>query len=124
MKQSIPSLLRAYDLRPKKGLGQNLLLDDNINRIMVDSAALTSEDDVIEVGAGLGALTRRLAAQAGRVLAVEIDRAFMPCLEDQFGENDRVRLFRGDILNHDLTQLVGEYLPVRIKGVWWWTLDR
>jgi 16S rRNA (adenine1518-N6/adenine1519-N6)-dimethyltransferase len=52
-----------------------------------------------------------LAAQAGRVFAVEIDRAFMPCLEDQFGQMPNVRLFRGDILNHSLVKLVEEYLP-------------
>ena len=100
-----------YGIRCKKALGQNLLLDDNINRIMVEAAALTASDDVVEVGAGLGALTRRLVAQAGRVLAVEIDASFMPCLEDQFGEMPHVRLFRGDILNHSLAHLLEDHLP-------------
>jgi len=104
-------LVQQYGIRLKKGLGQNLLMDDNINRIMVDAAALTEEDDVVEVGAGLGALTGRLSAQAGRVLALEIDPSFMPCLEDQFGERQNVRLFRGDILNHDLPALLNEFLP-------------
>lgn len=104
--------LRAkYGIRLKKGLGQNLLLDDNINRIMVDAADLGDADDVIEVGAGLGALTTRIAKQARRVMAVEIDRSFMPCLEDQFADNPRVRLFRGDILNHELEHLAAEFLP-------------
>lgn len=100
-----------YGIRFKKALGQNLLLDDNINRIMVDAAALTASDDVVEVGAGLGALTRRLAAQAGRLLSVEIDASFMPCLEDQFGAMAHVRLFRGDVLNHSLAHLLEEHLP-------------
>lgn len=104
-------LCAKYDIRFKKSLGQNLLLDDNINRIMVDAAELTPEDSVVEVGAGLGALTHRLAARAGRVLSVEIDASFMPCLEEQFGEMPHVRLFRGDILNHSLTVLLQEYLP-------------
>ncbi len=108
---ALRDLCRQYGITFKKALGQNLLLDDNINRIMVESAALTPEDDVIEVGAGLGALTRRLEAQAGRVLAIEIDRAFMPCLEDQFADSGQVRLFRGDVLNHDLANLIGEHLP-------------
>jgi 16S rRNA (adenine1518-N6/adenine1519-N6)-dimethyltransferase len=108
---SLSELCRRYGIDFKKRLGQNLLLDENINRIMCDAAALGPEDDVIEVGAGLGALTGRLAKQAGRVLAVEIDRAFMPCLEDQFGDMEHVRLFRGDILNHSLVKLVEEYLP-------------
>jgi 16S rRNA (adenine1518-N6/adenine1519-N6)-dimethyltransferase len=78
---------------------------------MVEAASLDEDDDVVEVGAGLGALTGRLADQARRVLAVEIDRTFMPCLEDQFGGMDQVTLFRGDILNHELDKLVEEYLP-------------
>ena len=104
-------MVEKYDIRLKKGLGQNLLLDDNINRIMVESAGLTAEDDVIEVGAGLGALTRRLCREAGRVLAVEIDKSFMPCLEDQFQDQDNVHLFRGDILNHELGKLLDEFIP-------------
>jgi len=108
---SLRELCRKYEIRFKKGLGQNLLLDDNINRILVDAAALSPEDDVIEVGAGLGALTRRLAARAGRVLAVEIDPSFMPCLEDQFGAYEHIRLFRGDVLNHPLDKLLAEFLP-------------
>lgn len=107
----LQELCKKYHIRFKKSLGQNLLLDDNINRIMVEAAALTSEDDVVEVGAGLGALTDHLYGRARRVLAVEIDRTFMPCLEDRFLGVDNVILFRGDILNHSLDELLDEYLP-------------
>lgn len=100
-----------YGITFKKQLGQNLLLDDNINRIMVEAADVSDVDDVVEVGAGLGALTRCLSPLAKRVLAVEIDASFMPCLEEQFGETSNVSLFRGDILNHNVEKLVGEYLP-------------
>lgn len=108
---ALRDLCEKYGIQFKKSLGQNLLLDDNINAIMVDAAGLTASDDVIEVGAGLGALTRRLCEQAGRVLAIEIDRSFIPCLEDQFGERENVRIFRGDVLNHDLGKLLEEFLP-------------
>lgn len=107
----LQQLVETYGIRFKKALGQNLLLDENINRIMVDAAALGPEDAVIEVGAGLGALTARLAEQAGRVLAIEIDPSFMPCLEDRFGGFDNVALFRGDVMNHELAQLADEFLP-------------
>lgn len=107
----LQELCERYGIRFKKQLGQNLLLDENINRIMVDAASLTPEDDVIEVGAGLGALTEHLHPRARRVLAVEIDRTFMPCLEDRFGTVENVRLFRGDILNHRLDKLLEEFLP-------------
>jgi 16S rRNA (adenine1518-N6/adenine1519-N6)-dimethyltransferase len=104
-------LCARYDIRFKKGLGQNLLLDPNINRIMVDAAALGPEDTVVEVGAGLGALTGLMAERAGCVFAVEIDASFMPCLEDQFRDRPNVTLFRGDILNHSLPKLIEEHVP-------------
>jgi 16S rRNA (adenine1518-N6/adenine1519-N6)-dimethyltransferase len=107
----LQDLCAQYNIEFKKSLGQNLLLDENINRIMVDSAGLTPEDDVIEVGAGLGALTEQIRKSAGRVLAVEIDRTFMPCLEDRFRNAENVRLFRGDILNHRIEKLCEEFLP-------------
>ena len=108
---SLRDLVSKYDIRFKKALGQNLLLDENINRIMVEAAALGPEDDVVEVGAGLGALTDRLRLGARRVLAVEIDKAFMPCLEERFADAPNVILFRGDILNHPVEDLVAEHLP-------------
>ncbi len=108
---ALRDLCEQYGISFKKQLGQNLLLDENINRIMVDAAALSDADDVIEVGAGLGALTHRLAERAGRVLAIEIDRSFMPCLEDQFGTNQKVQLFRGTRSITTFEKLVAEYLP-------------
>jgi len=109
--EPLRDLVQRYGIHFKKALGQNLLLDDNINRILVDAAELTEADDVIEVGAGLGALTRRIAAQAGRLLSIEIDASFMPCLEAQFGHLPQVKLFRGDVLNHSLVKLIDEFLP-------------
>ena len=102
---------KRYGITFKKSLGQNLLLDENINRILVEAAALTSDDDVIEVGAGLGALTDRIRTQARRVLAIEIDRSFMPCLEDRFADAENVVLFRGDVLNHTVEKLLDDFLP-------------
>jgi len=107
----LQDLCQQYNIRFKKQLGQNLLLDDNINRIMVDAAGLTPEIDVVEVGAGLGALTRYLMEQSRRVLAIEIDKSFLPALEDQFGKTGNVVLLRADVLNHRIKKLVNEYLP-------------
>lgn len=108
---SLKEMCRRHNIRFKKGLGQNLLLDDNINRIMVEAASLSTEDAVMEVGAGLGALTRRIVREAGHVLSIEIDATFMPCLEEQFGAMEHVRLFRGDILNHPIDKLAEEHIP-------------
>ena len=108
---NLQDMCRQYDIRFKKQLGQNLLLDDNINRIMVDAAGLDKTVDVVEVGAGLGALTSKLHERARRVLSLEIDKSFMPCLEDQFGTVSNVTLLRADALNHEVHKLVEEYLP-------------
>ncbi len=108
---SLFDLCQQYDIKFKKSLGQNLLLDDNINRIMVEAAGITADDSVIEVGAGLGALTSRLCTLAKRLLSIEIDRTFMPCLEGQFGAMENVRLFRGDVLNHPIEKLIDEFIP-------------
>ena len=108
---NLRAMCQRYNISFKKSLGQNLLLDDNINRIMIDAAALEKTDYVVEVGAGLGALTRRIHPAAGKLLAIEIDASFLPCLEDQFGELENVRLFRGDILNHPVEKLVNEFIP-------------
>ncbi|MEK7793771.1 MAG: 16S rRNA (adenine(1518)-N(6)/adenine(1519)-N(6))-dimethyltransferase RsmA [Candidatus Hydrogenedentota bacterium] len=115
----LAEVTRRHNITFRKGLGQNLLLDENINRIMVEAAALTPEDAVVEVGAGLGALTARLAERAGKVLAVEIDPRFMPVLEERFAGVENVVLFRGDVLNHDPDKLVEEFLgaPTRLKMV-------
>lgn len=110
-KPKLKELIKKYNIRLKKRLGQNLLLDDNIHRIMVESANLTQDDYVIEVGAGLGALTWHIVQYAGMVLAVEIDPSFIPCLQDRFGHLPNVKIFRGDILNHELEELVNEYIP-------------
>jgi len=110
---ALRDLVQQHGIQFKKSLGQNLLLDDNINRIMVESAAIQHDEDVVEVGAGLGALTDRLRRVANRVLSIEIDRTFMPVLEERFGQEDNVVLFRGDVLNHDLGKLTEELLPGR-----------
>ncbi|MCA1901437.1 MAG: 16S rRNA (adenine(1518)-N(6)/adenine(1519)-N(6))-dimethyltransferase RsmA [Candidatus Hydrogenedens sp.] len=110
-KPPLRDLCRQYNIRLKKRLGQNLLLDDNIHRIMIEAGGLNKEDAVIEVGAGLGALTWHIVHYAGRVLAVEIDPSFMPCLENRFGHLPHVKLFRGDILNHEISDLIDTFLP-------------
>ena len=66
-------LLRRFGLRARKGLGQHFLIDDSVPGLIVSAAELAPNDVVIEVGPGLGVLTRELAKQAGRVIAIELD---------------------------------------------------
>jgi 16S rRNA (adenine1518-N6/adenine1519-N6)-dimethyltransferase len=88
-------------VRAKKELGQHFLVDDNILRVIERLAELAPEDVVLEVGPGLGVLTRFLAQRVALVHAVELDRS----LERHLPEDDRVRLHFGDALHLDLAAL-------------------
>jgi len=98
-------------IRLKKSLGQNILLDRNINLKMVEAAQVEETDLVVEVGAGYGGLTELLAQRAGTVFAIEIDHRFEPTLEEKFGACSNATIFIGDVLNHDLAELLAPCLP-------------
>ncbi len=106
--RDIRALLRHYGLEPRRELGQHFLVDVRALARIVAAAELTAEDAVLEIGAGVGNLTRLLAEKAGRVVAVEIDRRFLPVLEAELADCPNVRLVVGDILALDLSELMGE----------------
>jgi 16S rRNA (adenine1518-N6/adenine1519-N6)-dimethyltransferase len=94
------ALLRQYGLHPDKGLGQNFLHDPAILADIVAAAGVTRSDTVLEVGPGLGSLTRHLAAAARAVVAVELDRRLEAVLRDVLKPYSNVRLIQGDILGY------------------------
>jgi 16S rRNA (adenine1518-N6/adenine1519-N6)-dimethyltransferase len=102
----VRTILKRYDLRPSKGLGQNFLVTQAILAKIVAAAELTTDDTVLEIGAGLGTLTEQLAQIAGRVVAVEIDERLMPVLQDTLSNFDNVTLIQGDILALDPADLI------------------
>ena len=104
----IRRLLRRWDIRPSKGLGQNFLTDPRTADKIVAAAGLTPSDTALEVGAGTGVLTRRLAAAAARVVAVELDHRLVPLLRSELGDCSNLTLVEGDILSLDPAALVGE----------------
>ena len=103
---SLRVLLDKYNLRPRKGLGQHFLADPNILRKIVDAAELSRETVVLEIGPGLGTLTRQLAGSAGRVVAVELDEAMIGVLREELGHLSNLELVRGDILRLDPAELI------------------
>jgi len=109
-----PRLLRRYSIRPLKRLGQHFLVEPRALNQVVAAAELGGTETVLEVGAGLGSLTRALAARARRVIAVEIDRRLLPPLSEVLEGLDTVQVVIGDILALDLEALVGSepYLVV------------
>jgi 16S rRNA (adenine1518-N6/adenine1519-N6)-dimethyltransferase len=110
----IPLILHQAEIKPSKGLGQNFLSDPNILTKIVDAAAITGTDRVLEIGPGLGSLTRYLASRAGNVTAVELDRKLFPILIHHMQAYSNVRLVQGDILELDPDNLMQQsgYLVV------------
>lgn len=94
-------LLRRYGVKPKQSLAQNFLMDaEHLARIAA-AAALTATDTVLEIGPGLGSLTQYLAAQAGRVIAVELDDRLIELLREHYANRPQVQIVHGDILTLD-----------------------
>ena len=111
---SFAELIRLYDLDPKKSLGQNFLVDDSYLDEIVAAADLTEADTVLEIGPGLGTLTRVLGDRAGRVVAVELDdrlitvargagviTELITVLRTGFATRDNITIVHGDILELD-----------------------
>ncbi len=103
---NVRRLLKQWDLRPSKGLGQNFLVEQTTLEKIVAAAELTSDDVALEIGAGLGTLTRLLARNAGDVVAVELDQRLIPVLQSVLSDLDNVTLIQGDILALDPAALI------------------
>jgi 16S rRNA (adenine1518-N6/adenine1519-N6)-dimethyltransferase len=103
---NIPELLQQYNLRPSKGLGQNFLQDNQALQKIVSVADLGPEDVVLEIGPGLGSLTRYLALSARSVTAVELDRKLFPALNVILAPYKNVHLVQGDILKIDPAEII------------------
>lgn len=101
--QTIAALLRAHGLHPRKGLGQNFLTDSRALERIVATADLTPDDVVVEVGAGLGTLTRPVAERARRVVALELDRHLAELLGEQLADLRNVEILHGDVLQFSVS---------------------
>jgi len=107
----VRGLLRQWNLRPSKGLGQNFLCDQAVLEKIVAAAELTPDDVVLEIGAGLGTLTELLAQAAGRVVAVELDERLIPVLQSVLTDFENITLVQGDILALDPGDLINAPNP-------------
>jgi len=93
--------LRSLDLRARKGLGQHFLVDGRVLKRIVSAANLAATDTVVEVGPGLGILTKELARRAGRVIAIELDPKLASALEQTLASATNVTIVNADILETD-----------------------
>lgn len=103
---NITAVLKRYGLRVDKRLGQNFLQDDSILEKIAAAAEIMKDDCVLEIGPGLGSLTRHLAASARTVTAVELDFDLLPALKAVLAPYPNVRVVHGDILKLSITDLV------------------
>jgi 16S rRNA (adenine1518-N6/adenine1519-N6)-dimethyltransferase len=103
--------MQSFGLHPDRRLGQNFLVDDQALRKVVSVAGVGPEDYVLEIGAGLGNLTRYLAVSARHVVAVEIDSRFIPALRQVMAPFTNVQIIEGDILQQSPAGLFPELAP-------------
>ncbi|HFK6465971.1 TPA: 16S rRNA (adenine(1518)-N(6)/adenine(1519)-N(6))-dimethyltransferase RsmA [Listeria monocytogenes] len=112
-------ILKKYGFLFKKSLGQNFLIDSNILTRITDTAEITKETNVIEIGPGIGALTEQLAKTANEVVAFEIDQRLLPILDDTLSAYNNVKVVHGDVLKADVEEVIAEQfakpeLPLKI----------
>ena len=106
--QNTIAVLQKYHFNFQKKFGQNFLIDTTVLDRIISSAKITKEDCVLEIGPGIGTMTQYLAERAGSVVAVEIDKALIPILEETLQDYDNVTVINDDILKVDINRLVEE----------------
>ncbi len=99
-------IMNKYNIRANKSLGQNFLINEEVVKNIVESSSICNEDLVIEIGPGLGTLTKELLEKAGKVIAVELDKKMVNILEDRFKMYDNIEIIQEDILKVDLQEII------------------
>jgi len=120
-------LLRTYQTFPKKRLGQNFMIEEDLLRLMISGASLNKNDVVLEIGAGLGFLTRLLSQECKQVIAVEVDPRLMRILRTELQDLENVKLIRGDVLKVPIPSFskVVSNPPFYISSpILFWLLDK
>ena len=95
-------MLKKYQLRPSKGLGQNFLIDKKVLGKIIEAAELKPEDTVLEIGPGIGTLTQELAKKVKKVIAVEKDKRMVEILKETLKDFKNVKIVKADIRNWKL----------------------
>ena len=106
--QNTIAVLQKYNFSFQKKFGQNFLIDTHVLDKIIRSAEITKEDMVVEIGPGIGTMTQYLACAAGKVAAIEIDKALIPILEDTLEGYENVQVINGDVLKVDIAKLAEE----------------
>ena len=106
----IKALLARHGFRFSKSMGQNFLIEDWVPRDIAEASGAAPGVGVIEVGPGIGPLTRELSLRADKVVSIELDRSLLPILAETLSDRPNAEIFPGDVLKTDLPSLVAEKL--------------
>lgn len=116
-KRSTLEIIQKYQFDFRKKFGQNFLIDNSILDKIIESAQITHDDCILEIGPGIGTMTQRLAEEAGEVVAVEIDKNLIPILGETLADYDNVMILNEDILKVDINRIVEDHGGKPIKVV-------
>ena len=101
-------LMKKYKIKANKALGQNFLINQNVVDQIVESSHITKQDVVIEIGPGLGTLTKELLENAGKVICIELDKKMIKILTDRFSLYENFEVIHGDVLKVRLNKIIKE----------------
>lgn len=107
-------LVKKYNFKFSKSLGQNFLVDDSVLDDIVNGAEVNNEDFIIEIGPGVGTLTAQLLMKAKKVTSIELDNDLIPILEQELGEHKNFSLIHKDALKVDFNELIGDEKSVKL----------
>lgn len=108
------SLVKKYNFKFSKRLGQNFLTDDTVLKDILEGAEITKDDYVIEIGPGVGTLTKELLLRAKEVCSIELDSELIPILEEELKEFKNFKLVHNDVLKVDIDEIIGEEKSVKV----------
>lgn len=107
-------LVKKYNFKFSKSLGQNFLIDDSVLNDIVNGADVNSEDFIIEIGPGVGTLTAQLLNKAKKVTSIELDNDLIPILQQELGDHPNFSLIHKDALKVDFNEVIGDEKSVKL----------
>ena len=110
--QETKFLMKKYNISANKSLGQNFLIDENVVRTIVEASNVSKEDLVIEIGPGLGTLTKELLENAKKVICIELDNRMIKILNERFFMYDNLEIINEDVLKVDLNKLIEKEMTI------------
>lgn len=110
-------IMEKYNIKADKSLGQNFLIDGEAVTGIIEAASISKDDLVIEIGPGLGTLTKELLARAGKVICIELDKRMIEILKDRFAMYENFKIINDDVLKVNLHELIEKEKLVNTKIV-------